>query len=215
MDEIERIGKLLEIEKGLFAEGYSRIAGIDEAGRGPLAGPVIAAACILPREFELPGLNDSKKLSEKKRRNLAEEIKKQAVAFALGSATPGEIDLLNILRATKLAMIRALENLKINPDYVIIDGRDMLNIDTAQKAIIGGDGLSASIAAASILAKVTRDALMDEMHQIYPEYHFDQHKGYGTKLHMEVINRFGPCPIHRQSFSPIKEIIAGAQYQLG
>jgi ribonuclease HII len=215
MDEIERIGKLLEIEKGLFAEGYSRIAGIDEAGRGPLAGPVIAAACILPREFDLPGLNDSKKCSEKKRRDLAEKIKKQAIAFALGSATSGEIDLLNILRATKLAMTRALENLKINPDYVIIDGRDMLNIDTAQKAIIGGDGLSASIAAASILAKVTRDELMDQMHQIYPEYHFDQHKGYGTKLHMETISRFGPCLIHRQSFSPIKEMIAGTQYKLG
>jgi len=215
MNEIERIEKLLEIEKGLFAEGYSRIAGVDEAGRGPLAGPVIAAACILPREFDLPGLNDSKKCSEKKRRELAGKIKRQAVAFALGSATSEEIDLLNILRATKLAMTRALENLKPNPDYIIIDGRDMLNMDTAQKAIIGGDGLSASIAAASILAKVTRDELMDEMHQIYPEYHFDQHKGYGTKLHMEVISRFGPCPIHRQSFSPIKEMIAGTQYKLG
>lgn len=209
MDEEERIAKLLEIERGLWGTGYVRIAGIDEAGRGPLAGPVVAAACILPDKFELPGLNDSKKLSEKKRKGLAEKIKEQAIAFALGSATPNEIDILNILNATKLAMTRALENLKQTPDYIIIDGRDTLNITIAQRAVIGGDGLSASIAAASILAKVTRDELMDEMHLIYPEYCFDRHKGYGTALHMEMINHFGPCPIHRQSFSPIKEIIAG------
>lgn len=212
MDEGERIAKLLEIERELWKEGYSRVAGIDEAGRGPLAGPVVAAACILPEKFDLPGLNDSKKLSEKKRKVLAERIKMQAVAFALGSATENEIDSVNILNATKLAMTRALGNLNHTPDYIIIDGRDTLNTGIAQRAVIGGDGLSASIAAASILAKVTRDELMDEMHLVYPEYCFDRHKGYGTALHIAMIDRFGPCPIHRRSFSPIKEmtgIVAG------
>ncbi|UWG96136.1 ribonuclease HII [Dehalobacter sp. DCM] len=207
MDEAERMGRLLEIERGLWREGHRSIAGIDEAGRGPLAGPVVAAACILPVEFDLPGLNDSKKLSEKKRKELAEKIKDQAVAYAIGSATASEIDLINILNATKLAMTRALDALQHTPDYIIIDGRDTLNITLGQRAVIGGDGLSASIAAASILAKVTRDALMDDMHRIYPEYCFDRHKGYGTAQHLAMIERFGPCQIHRQSFSPIKEMI--------
>ncbi len=208
MDESQRISQLLQIEGELYKEGYGLIAGVDEAGRGPLAGPVIASACILPREFDLPGLDDSKKLTEKKRIYLAQKIKEQAVAFALGSATSKEIDLLNILVATKLAMKRALDNLLITPDFVLVDGRDRLNISLLHKSIIGGDGLSASIAAASILAKVARDELMYEMHEVYPEYCFDQHKGYCTKLHLEAIARFGPCPIHRQSFSPIKEIVA-------
>lgn len=214
MNETLRIEKLLQIERGLYAEGYFRIAGVDEVGRGPLAGPVIAAACILPKSFDLPGLNDSKKLTEKKRRVLSQSIQEQAVAFSLGSATTAEIDLHNILRATKLAMTRALDKMAIHPDYVLVDGRDRLNIDIVHKAVIGGDGLSASIAAASILAKVARDELMCEMHEIYPEYCFDQHKGYGTRLHMEMIERFGPCPIHRQSFSPIKEILSVSDDQV-
>lgn len=201
------IEELLLTERALYNEGYLLIAGIDEAGRGPLAGPVMAAACILPREFDLPGLDDSKKMSEKKRVFLAAKIKEQALAFSLGSSSSKEIDLLNILNATHLAMKRAFDNLAVIPDFVLIDGRDTINISIKQRAVIGGDGLSASIAAASILAKVARDELMYEMHEVYPEYNFDQHKGYGTRLHIETINRFGPCPIHRQSFSPIKEMV--------
>lgn len=208
MPEAPGIDQLLIIERALYDEGYLLITGIDEAGRGPLAGPVMAAACILPREFDLPGLDDSKKMSEKKRVFLAAKIKEQALAFSLGSATSKEIDLINILKATKLAMKRAFDNLTITSDIVLIDGRDTIDITVTQKTVIGGDGLSASIAAASILAKVARDELMYEMSEIYPEYSFDLHKGYGTRLHLETIRRFGPCPIHRQSFSPIKEIVS-------
>ena len=210
MPEAPGMDELLLIERALYDEGYLLITGINEAGRGPLAGPVMAAACILPREFDLPGLDDSKKMSEKKRVFLAAKIKEQALAFSLGSATSKEIDLINILKATKLAMKRAFDNLMITSDFVLIDGRDTIDIAVTQRAVIGGDGLSASIAAASILAKVARDELMYEMHEIYPEYSFDQHKGYGTRLHLETIRRFGPCPIHRQSFSPIKEIVSSA-----
>lgn len=208
MDEIIRIQGLLQVENELYELGYSAVTGVDEAGRGPLAGPVMAAACILPKVFDLPGLNDSKKLTEKKRVYLSQRIKEQAVAFALGSASAGEIDLINILKATHLAMKRALDNLAVSPDYILIDGRDKLNVTYQQRAIIGGDGLSASIAAASILAKVARDELMCEMHEVYPEYSFDQHKGYGTRLHIEALTRFGPCPIHRRSFAPVKDVLA-------
>lgn len=199
---------LMLIERSLYCQGYVLIAGIDEAGRGPLAGPVMAAACVLPREFDLPGLDDSKKISENKRIILATKIKEQALAFSVASATAMEIDLINILQATKLAMKRAVENLSLTPDFVLIDGRDTINITTAQRTVIGGDGLSASMAAASILAKVARDELMAQLHEIYPEYCFDQHKGYGTRLHLEAIHRFGPCPIHRRSFSPIKQMVS-------
>lgn len=208
MPEAPGMDELLLIERALYDEGYLLITGIDEAGRGPLAGPVMAAACILPREFDLPGLDDSKKMSEKKRVFLAAKIKEQSLAFSLGSASPKEIDLINILKATRLAMKRAFDNLAITSDIVLIDGRDTIDIAVTQKTVIGGDGLSACIAAASILAKVARDELMYEMHEIYPEYSFDQHKGYGTRLHLETIRRFGPCPIHRQSFSPIKDIVS-------
>lgn len=208
MDEDQRINQLMQMEIELRQQGFELVAGIDEAGRGPLAGPVIASACILPKSFNLPGLDDSKKLTEKKREYLAHKIKEQAMVFSIGSVTSREIDLLNILKATKLAMKRALENLFTTPDFVLVDGRDSLNISIAQRTIVGGDGLCACIAAASILAKVARDELMCEMNEIYPEYGFDQHKGYGTRLHLEAIKRFGPCPIHRQTFSPIKEIIS-------
>ena len=177
MAETSRMHDLMLIERALYQEGYLLVAGIDEAGRGPLAGPVMTAACILPWEFNLPGLDDSKKVSEKKRVYLAAKIKEQALSFSLGSATSKEIDMINILKATKVAMKRALDNLSIMPDFVLIDGRDSLNIATAQRTVIGGDGLSASIAAASIIAKVARDELMYELHEIYPEYSFDQHKG--------------------------------------
>lgn len=215
MPEAPGMDELLLIERALYDEGYLLVAGIDEAGRGPLAGPVMAAACILPREFDLPGLDDSKKMSEKKRVFLAAKIKEQALAFSLGSASPEEIDLINILKATRLAMKRAFDNLAITSDFVLIDGRDTIDIAVTQRTVIGGDGLSACIAAASILAKVARDELMYEMNEIYPEYSFDLHKGYGTRLHLETIRRFGPCPIHRQSFSPIKEIVSSATNYTG
>lgn len=211
MEEFQRMRNLLKIENDIQKCGYRLIAGVDEAGRGPLAGPVMAAACILPKDFDLPGLNDSKKLTEKRREYLFSKIEDQAIAFSLGSATASEIDKLNILQATKMAMKRAINNLEVTPDYVLIDGRDRLDITLIHRTIVGGDGLSASIAAASILAKVTRDKLMTEMHEIYPEYSFDHHKGYGTKLHLEAIHRFGPCPIHRQSFSPIKEMTSSSE----
>jgi len=184
------------------------VAGVDEAGRGPLAGPVIAAACILPATFNLPDLDDSKKLTEKKRACLAELIKKQAVAYSVASASHLEIDRLNILNASKLAMKRALAGLAVAPDYALIDGRDKLDISLAHQAVIGGDRLCACIAAASILAKVTRDNLMCELHKLYPAYNFDRHKGYPTKSHFEALEKFGPCPLHRRSFSPVKEMVA-------
>jgi len=209
--ETERKENLLQMERSLHAKGYLLVAGVDEAGRGPLAGPVMAGVCILPQAFNLPGLDDSKKLTEKKREYLSGLIMEQAVAFSLGSAGPGEIDRLNILNASKLAMKRALEDLHVPPDFVLVDGRDKLDIPVVQKAIIGGDGLCACIAAASILAKVARDKLMCEMHNFFPAYNFDQHKGYGTRLHFEAIEKFGPCPIHRRSFSPIKEMISAGK----
>lgn len=212
MDERERISELLKIETELYQKGYHLIAGVDEAGRGPLAGPVMAAACILPKSFALEGLNDSKKLSGKKREYLFEKIKEQAVAYSVASASNLEIDRINILQATKLAMKRALEGLALTPDYVLIDGREKLDMPLLHRTIIGGDSLSASIAAASILAKVTRDKIMCELHEIYPEYSFDLHKGYCTRLHIETIEKFGPCPIHRKSFSPIKEIVGFTEY---
>jgi ribonuclease HII len=196
------------LEKNLHRQGYNFIAGVDEAGRGPLAGPVVAAACILPVDFNLPGLNDSKKLAEKKREHLAVLIKEQALAYSISFVGPEEIDLLNILQATKVAMKRALAGLKISPDYVLVDGRDKLEIPIKQEAIIGGDRLIASIAAASILAKVARDKAMKEIHKVFPVYGFDRHKGYGTKFHLEALKKYGPCPIHRRSFSPIKEMVS-------
>jgi ribonuclease HII len=201
--EAKRIERLLVEEKLLWKTGYLHIAGIDEAGRGPLAGPVVAAACILPAKFELPGLNDSKQLSESKREKLFQSIKEQALGFAVGSAEPAEIDTLNILQATKLAMKRAIEDLKIRPHFLLIDALELPNIKIPQRGIIGGDALSASIAAASILAKVSRDHWMSELHRLYPEYGFDRNKGYGTKEHLEALRRFGPCPLHRRSFAPI------------
>jgi len=198
---------LLKFEKLLYAAGYRFVAGVDEAGRGPLAGPVVAAACILPPKFDLPGLKDSKKLTEKKREFLSQMIQQQALAYSFGMASVAEIDLLNILQATKLAMKRAIEKLPLTPDYILVDGRDNLDIQLPHKPIIDGDSLSASIAAASILAKVARDKIMCDLHQLYPQYSFDLHKGYCTKLHLTEIEKYGPCPVHRKSFAPIKDMI--------
>ena len=206
MDESKRIESLLKIEKELYEAGYRLVAGGDEAGRGPLAGPVVAAACILPPSFDLPGLNDSKKLTDKKREFLNQMIQQQALAYSLGSASVTEIDTLNILQATKLAMQRAIEKLALTPDYILVDGRDKLDITLRHEPVIGGDRLSANIAAASILAKVARDKIMCDLQQLYPNYSFDLHKGYCTKLHLAEIDKFGPCPVHRRSFAPIKDM---------
>ncbi len=204
-EEAERIERLLIKEKELWEKGYLHIAGIDEAGRGPLAGPVVAAACILPAKFKLNGLNDSKKLTESKREKLFLEIKNQALGYAVGSAEPAEIDALNILQATKLAMFRAVKNLKISPHYLLIDALELSNLRIPQRGIVDGDAKSASIAAASIIAKVSRDHLMIELDQLYPEYNFAKNKGYGTKEHILALRSHGPCPIHRKSFTPVQE----------
>lgn len=188
------------LEQELALLGYSRICGVDEAGRGPLSGPVVAAACILPYGLEIPMLNDSKKLSPKRRELLFDEICEKAVAYSIAEASPEEIDSLNILNATMLAMRRAIEGLSVPADFALIDGNCAREIPVPCKTVVSGDAISASISAASILAKVTRDrlCLVDDEH--YPEYGFAKHKGYGTKAHMDALREHGPCPIHRHSF---------------
>ena len=192
--------ELWTLEHEIYDEGYQLLCGVDEAGRGPLAGPVCAAAVILPRGTEIPGLDDSKKLSEKKRELLFPQIQEKALAWSVAFATVEEIEELNILRATFLAMNRAIEGLAIRPDLALIDGNQNRDIRMPSRCIVHGDARCASIAAASILAKVSRDRLMTELAEKYPEYGFAQHKGYGTKAHMEAIRRYGPSPMHRLSF---------------
>lgn len=187
-------------EREAFAGGAKLVCGVDEAGRGPLAGPVCAAAVILPPGLEIPGLNDSKKLTDKKRRELYDIITAQAVSFGVAFASEQEIDEINILQATFLAMQRAMEQLAPAPELALIDGNRAKDFGLPVRTIVGGDGLSASIAAASILAKVTRDRLMEEYDGQYPQYGFAVHKGYGTKRHYAALREFGPCPIHRQTF---------------
>ena len=191
---------LWEIENSLYAEGYKMICGVDEAGRGPLAGPVCAAAVILPKGLELPGLNDSKKLTDKKRRELFPVIKEQAIAYGIGLASHEEIDEMNILQATYLAMERAIGQLEGKADFALIDGNRAKDFGLPVRTVVKGDSLSASIAAASILAKVTRDDIMLEMAEIYPQYGFEVHKGYGTKAHYEALREHGHSPIHRMTF---------------
>lgn len=189
-----------EIEQEFYARGYTAICGVDEAGRGPLAGPVCAAAVILPKGLEIPGLNDSKKLTDKKRRELFPLIKEQAVAYGIGLASHEEIDEINILQATFLAMQRAIDQLEGKADFALIDGNREKDFGIPVQTVVKGDSLSASIAAASILAKVTRDDLMLEMAKEYPEYGFEVHKGYGTKAHYAALTAHGPSPIHRMTF---------------
>lgn len=191
---------LWKFESQCRAEGYETVCGVDEAGRGPLAGPVYAAAVILPYGIEIPGLDDSKKLTEKKREKLFDIITSCAVTYGIASASPEEIDGINILNATYLAMNRAVSKLDPVPDIALIDGNRSEGIKYSNRCIIGGDGLSASIAAASILAKVSRDRLMYELAERYPEYGFEKHKGYGTKLHYDMLRKYGPSEIHRKSF---------------
>lgn len=189
-----------EIEQSFFEKGYTVICGVDEAGRGPLAGPVCAAAVILPADADIPGLNDSKKLSDKKRRELFPVIKEKALAFGIGLASHEEIDEINILQATFLAMQRAIEQLKIKPSLALVDGNRSTDFGIPVQTVVHGDSLSASIAAASILAKVTRDDIMEAMALEYPGYGFEIHKGYGTKAHYEALRIQGACAIHRKTF---------------
>ena len=189
-----------EHENKHYAEGYLAVCGCDEAGRGPLCGPVVAAAVILRTDTEIEGLNDSKKLTEKKRDALFDIIKEKAVAYAIAEASPEEIDEINILNASMLAMRRAIDGLKTKPDLALIDGNTSRGFTLPTKTVVGGDAKSPSIAAASILAKVTRDRMCYEFDQEFPEYGFAKHKGYGTKIHIEAIKAYGVTPIHRPSF---------------
>ena len=196
-----------EIENRHFAEGIQIICGVDEAGRGPLAGPVCAAAVILPANLDIPGLTDSKKLSDKRRRELYPVIKEQAIAYGIGFANQEEIDQMNILQATFLAMQRAMDQLEVKPELALIDGNRQKDFGLPVETVVKGDSLSASIAAASVLAKVTRDDVMLAMAEEYPGYGFEIHKGYGTKAHYEALQKLGPCPIHRMTF--LKKLYGG------
>lgn len=191
---------LWSFENQIYDEGFSLVCGVDEAGRGPLAGPVCAAAVILPRGLEIPGLNDSKKLSEKKREELYDVIKENAITYGIAFADVAEIEEHNILAATFIAMNRAIAQLEPKPDIALIDGNRTHGIEMYSRSVVKGDSKCADIAAASVLAKVTRDRYMMEMAEKYPQYHFDKHKGYGTKLHYEALHEFGPSEIHRLSF---------------
>ena len=195
-----RLEKMLEYEKDLYAKGYEYICGIDEAGRGPLCGPVVAAAVILKKGDKIEGVNDSKKLSEKKREQLFEQIKKRAVAYSVGIVDEKTIDEINILEATRLAMKKAVEGLSTKAEYALVDAEKKVPIDIPYTPIIKGDALSESIAAASIIAKVTRDRMIIELDGKYPEYNFAKNKGYGTKQHTDAIKEYGLCPAHRRSF---------------
>jgi len=202
---------LLSFERSTREAGYTRIAGLDEAGRGPLAGPVVAAAVVLPDGLLIPGVNDSKQLSEPERERLYSLVLEQALAYGIGLANEREIDDVNIYQATILAMERALQGITPQPDYLLIDALTLPRVSIPQLPLIKGDCRSHSIAAASILAKVTRDRLMRELHEKYPEYNFHKHKGYGTKEHMSLILRYGPCEAHRKTFQPIARMLGAAQ----
>ncbi|MBO5737168.1 MAG: ribonuclease HII [Clostridia bacterium] len=203
MKKVWNADEKLQYERALLAKGVQYIAGVDEVGRGPLAGPVVCAAVIMPLDDEsiIVGVDDSKKLSAKKRETLAEEIKKRALAYTIVEVSEKEIDEINILEATKLGMKKALETLEIIPQSVLTDGNMTLNIDFPQRSVIGGDALCYSIGAASIIAKVYRDKMMDEYAKEYPQYAFDSNKGYGTAAHIQAIKEYGLCPIHRRTFT--------------
>ncbi len=195
----------LQFETELRCRGFKAVAGVDEAGRGPLAGPVVAAAVILPVEFDLPGLTDSKKLSPSKRETLYPLIRSQALAVGIGLASAAEVDRINILQATLLSMRRAIDRLELSPDHLLIDGITPVPLALPQKTLKKGDSRSLSIAAASVVAKVVRDRIMTAYDRAYPEYGFSGHKGYGSARHRELIARFGPCPLHRKSFRGVRE----------
>jgi ribonuclease HII len=207
------MGPTEEFERAARLCGYRRIAGIDEAGRGPLAGPVVAAAVVLPTRCRFSGIDDSKQLSEGQRERLYAAILKQAVGMGIGSADVGEIDRLNILEATRLAMRRAVAQLTPPPDYLLIDAVTLPGVRISVRPVIKGDSLSLSIAAASIIAKVTRDRLMAKYHEMFPEYDFLSHKGYCTTGHLQRLARHGPCSIHRRTFMPVHEVISAAKME--
>lgn len=200
--EFARLKKLKEIDEKIYNTGAKYICGIDEAGRGPFAGPVVVASVILPRDSMIEGVNDSKKVSEKKREKVYEEIIKEAISYSVGIVDETKIDEINILQATKMGLTNSVKGLKVKPDVILVDA--LTNIDTCgipYKSIIKGDALSYSIAAASIIAKVTRDKIMVKYNEIYPEYDFAKNKGYGTASHITAIKEYGLCPIHRRSFT--------------
>ena len=199
-EEEKRLCEMWNLERALFEAGFDIVAGVDEAGRGPLAGDVYAAAAVLPKFEKIEYLNDSKKLSEKRREELYDIIREKALAYAVASASAREIDAMNIRNATFLAMNRAIGALLKKPDFVLIDGNAMEGCGYRHECVIGGDGKSASIAAASILAKVERDRYMKRLAEKYPEYAFEKHKGYGTALHVEMLKKYGPCEEHRRTF---------------
>jgi len=205
-NEQERLEKLTELEKAARAKGYTCVVGVDEAGRGPLAGPVVAAACFIPAGIFFPGINDSKLLLPAKRKALfAQLTNHESVVYGIGIVEHTVIDQINILQATLQAMREAVQNLPMQPDCVLVDGNRVFTNSIYSEAVIKGDGRSQLIAAASILAKETRDQIMLEWHQKYPEYGFDEHKGYGTERHRDVLAKYGPSPIHRRSFNAFKE----------
>jgi ribonuclease HII len=202
--ERSRLAQLFALERKLASEGYARIAGVDEVGMGPLAGPVVAAAVILPADAWLPGLDDSKRLSRVARERLAREIERIALGVALGSVDPDEIDRVNVFRAGLLAMRRAVEALATAPDALVVDARRVPGVACRQESIVGGDSRVAAIAAASIVAKVYRDARMAELDRHHPGYGFARHAGYGTPEHLAALSKLGPSPIHRHSFEPVR-----------
>ncbi len=213
--EDERIQALKTLEGELRRQGYSLIAGVDEAGRGPLAGPVVAAAVILPGDAWIPGVDDSKRLAPERRETLFSKIKESALSVGIGEASVQEIDESNILQATFLAMRRALANLRLIPDLALIDGNRILpGCPIDQQTLVHGDSRCFSIAAASIIAKVHRDRLMRRYHEIFPQYRFDRHKGYGTREHLHAILKFGYCELHRRSFN-IKETLDRIEERAG
>jgi ribonuclease HII len=206
--EGQRLSRLLRFERELRSEGFRHIAGVDEAGMAPLAGPVVAAAVILPYDYKLEGLNDSKKIPNgKKREDLAFQIKRDSIAWSTGRAEVEEIDFLNIYRSGLLAMSRAIEHLPTKPEYVLVDARTIPHCPFPQKAIVHGDELSASIAAASIIAKTTRDSIMVGLDRMYSGYGFASHKGYPTRAHLRILADKGPLPVHRRSFAPVRRAL--------
>ena len=205
---------LLAYEKELYQNGYELICGCDEAGRGPLVGPVVAGAVILPKNYQLEGLTDSKKLSEKKREKFFEIIKKDAIAYGIGIVSPQVIDEINIYEASRLAMKEAIKDMNVKPDYVITDAMPMPGYEVPVKSIIKGDAKSITIAAASVLAKVTRDHILYEMDKEHPEYEFARHKGYPTKRHLELLKLYGPTKDYRFTYGPVRDLIeTGGQYE--
>jgi ribonuclease HII len=208
VEELQRLEVMMSFEKKAYKKGFKRVGGIDEAGRGPLAGPVVAAVCILPKKLRIPLIDDSKKLSPKVRQQLFQRLLNDPkVSYGIGIIEHDEIDKVNIYQATILAMFKALENLSALPDCILVDGMQLTHPVCECIKIIKGDQLSQSIAAASIIAKETRDALMIQYHEQWPQYGFNQHRGYATAQHLQAIQDHGPCPIHRRSFDPIKSLL--------